>query len=138
MRTLLTVCILAALLGCNKDTSSRNRTAARTDFFKNDRDAYRKVQQYLNAYARGEKLQQIQSISYIDSKDRSYAFVFYRSNQGQSNLVIRQDYVGAQLVGGSSIKCDGTDCTCKVTTLIKSDGTVLLDCSCSSCTMLIN
>ena len=138
MRTILTICIVIALFACNKDTTTRNRNTARTDFFKNDQDAFRKVQQYLKAYGKGGILQKVQNVSYIDSKDQSYAFVFYVTDQGESNLVIRQDYVNEELVGGTSIKCDGPDCACKVSTMVKSDGTVLMDCSCTSCTMLIN
>ena len=138
MRTILTIVILFALFSCNKDTTRRSRTIDRTDFFKNDQDAFRKVQQYLVAYGKGETLQKVQSVSYIDSKDKSYAFVFYLSDRGESNLVIEQDYVDDELVGGSSIKCDGPDCACKVKNMVKSDGTVIMDCSCTSCTMLVN
>lgn len=138
MRILLILSIFIAFTACRKETNNRSRLTERTDFFKNNTDALSRVQRYLAVYAHGEVADSIVGISYIDSKNKSYAFVFYRSNKGEGNLVIMQEYLDEALVSSTSIKCDGEDCACKVKTLITDDGSVLLDCSCSSCTMLIH
>lgn len=141
MKTLITILCFVALAACNKE-NIRNKAADRSDFFKNDRDALTKIQHYLNAYEKGEQVSKIVSVSYIDSKDKSYAFVFYTSNLGQGNLVIEREYGEDEdddtSIGGRSIKCEGEYCNCKVRSIIADNGTVTLDCSCTSCTMLIH
>jgi hypothetical protein len=138
MRIIAALFIVCGFFCCRKNETMVNRVAERTDFFKDSIHALKKVQGYLNLFAKKETVSSIQSVSYIDSKDKSYAFVFYTSDKGENNIVIRQDYKGSDLIGGGSVKCEGEHCSCRVKTLITREGDVVLDCTCTSCTMLLN
>ncbi len=126
------------LTACQKENNPQLPAVSRTIFFKNDADASRKIQMVLNQRSPGEKLERIESISYIDSKNKSYAFIFYMSNKGTGKVILQQQYLNGQALTLSSVTCSGTDCNCQVKTIISNSGSVTLDCSCSSCTMLIN
>lgn len=126
------------LTACQKENNPQLPAVSRTIFFKNDADASRKIQMVLNQRSPGEKLERIESISYIDSKNKSYAFIFYTSNKGTGKVILQQQYLNGQALTLSSVTCSGTDCNCQVKTIISNSGSVTLDCSCSSCTMLIN
>lgn len=126
------------LTACQKENNPQLPAVSRTIFFKNDADASRKIQMVLDQRSPGEKLERIESISYIDSKNKSYAFVFYTSNKGTGRVILQQRYLNGQALTLSSVTCSGTDCNCQVKTIISNSGDVTLDCSCSSCTMLIN
>lgn len=128
---ILIICCTA----CTK--ASINQKKQRTDFFQTKDDAFKKVQQALDLHQTHEQLTLIENITYIDATQKSYAFVFYRSNFGLSNIVFeqKQDSLGVQNI--TSIKCEGEQCDCKVKAVILREGDVLLDCSCKSCTMLI-
>ncbi len=136
MRYLLIV--LLAFLACTKNPTESK--SSRTDFFNNEKDAFKKVQQALQQHNPKEHLVHIDNITYIDASKKSYAFVFYRSTMGSSNIVFQLNQSpSARADGGvTSIKCDGDDCDCKVKTVISREGDVTVDCSCKSCTMLIN
>ena len=138
MRKFLIAGCLFCLVACQKDQQVQTASATRTDFFANNVDALKTVQQILDKSAPGEKVDQIESISYIDARAKSFAFVFYHSNKGKQNLVIQKNFVGEDNVQVTSTKCDGEDCSCKVKTIISENGDVSVDCSCKSCTMLIN
>ncbi len=138
MKKLFIICALTALTGCSKEKTTGLTNIPQRNFFKTDAEAFRQVQQQISKFAPGEKLQSIQSISYINSRNKSFAFIFYRSNKGASNVVIRKEYVNDQEIEMTSVKCDGEYCDCKVKTIIDNAGNITLDCSCSSCTMLIN
>lgn len=126
------------LTACQKENNPQLPAVSRTIFFKNDADASRKIQMVLNQRSPGEQLERIESISYIDSKNKSYAFIFYTSNKGTGKVILQQQYLNGQALTLSSVTCSGTDCNCQVKTIISNSGSVTLDCSCSSCTMLIN
>lgn len=126
------------LTACQKENNPQLPAVSRAIFFKNDADASRKIQMVLDQRSPGEKLERIESISYIDSKNKSYAFVFYTSNKGTGRAILQQRYLNGQALTLSSVTCSGTDCNCQVKTIISNSGDVTLDCSCSSCTMLIN
>lgn len=83
------------------------------------------------------KAEALESVSYIDSKTKSYAFVFYRSTKGVENIVIEQEYTGTVVSNIKTIKCAGEDCDCKVVTVISDEGDVTVDCTCHSCEMII-
>lgn len=126
------------LTACQKENNPQLPAVSRAIFFRNDADASRKIQMVLDQRSPGEKLERIESISYIDSKNKSYAFVFYTSNKGTGRAILQQRYLNGQALTLSSVTCSGTDCNCQVKTIISNSGDVTLDCSCSSCTMLIN
>ncbi len=98
--------------------------------------------QTIQAAIRGQhpddQLLEINSISYIDSKDKSYALVFYRSNRKSGNLLLEQKYEKGIRVSSTATTCEGANCNCKVVTTISNEGDVKVNCSCTSCTMLIN
>lgn len=121
---------------CHKENNPPSMS--RTDFFNNELEAVQKVQSLLDRRASGEKLERIESISYIDSKNESYAFVFYQSNKRFGNMVLKQQYVNGQKSAMTSVTCTGSDCNCKVSTTISNAGNVTVGCSCSSCTMMVN
>lgn len=129
---------IMTLTACQKENNPQLPAVSRTIFLKNDADASRKIQMVLDQRSPGEKLERIESISYIDSKNKSYAFVFYTSNKGTGRVILQQRYLNGQALTLSSVTCSGTDCNCQVKTIISNSGSVTLDCSCSSCTMLIN
>ena len=129
---------LFILLGCNKESNRQLRIPEHPSFFKNESDMYRQVQLALDKLAPGRKLQEIQSVSYIDSRNASYAFIFYRSGSKESNVVMRQQYAGNKVVAYESVTCEGASCECKVRTVINNQGDVTMDCSCPSCTKLVN
>ncbi|MDP1764952.1 MAG: hypothetical protein Q8L07_13810 [Sediminibacterium sp.] len=138
MKTLFILAGMIILTACQKENNQRLPAVSRTIFFKNNADASRKIQTVLDQRSLGEKLERIESVSYIDSKDKSYAFVFYTSNKGSGNVILQQQYLNGQALALSSVTCSGTNCNCQVKTIISNSGSVTLDCSCSSCTMLIN
>ncbi|MEK7198947.1 MAG: hypothetical protein AAB212_03375 [Bacteroidota bacterium] len=138
MKMLFIMAGIMILTACQKENNPQLPAVSRTIFFKNDADASRKIQMVLNQRSPGEKLERIESISYIDSKNKSYAFIFYTSNKGTGKVILQQQYLNGQALTLSSVTCSGTDCNCQVKTIISNSGSVTLDCSCSSCTMLIN
>jgi len=129
---------ILVLTACQKENNPQLPAVSRTIFFKNDTEALQKIQMVLDQRSPGEKLERIESVSYIDSKNKSYAFVFYKSNKCTSNVILQQQYLNGQALALSSVTCSGTDCNCQVKTIISNSGDVTLDCSCSSCTMLVN
>ncbi len=137
MKQLFTVLVMTALLSCSKNKDVHQMSNQRTDFFANESVAAKTVQTALDKKKKGEKLEKIESISYIDGKDKSYAFIFYKTNMGGGNLVIERGYVNNQLILKSTT-CEGEECTCKVKTVIASNGEVSLACSCKSCSMVID
>lgn len=130
--------ILILFIACTKK-SPENKNI-RTDFFISESDAFNKVQLALQQHNPKEQLVHIDNITYVDASQKTYAFVFYHSNMGNSNIVFqRNNHTTARADGGvTSIKCEGEDCDCKVKTVITREGDVNVDCSCKSCTMLIN
>ena len=138
MKKLVVLAGIMILVACNKENNPQPPPMSRTDFFSNEKDLQQKIQTALDQHRPGEKLERIESISYIDSRNKSFAFVFYRSNKGSSNVVIQKQYLGRDQYAVNSVKCDGAGCDCKVKTIIGNNGDVTLDCSCSSCTMLVN
>lgn len=136
MKTIYIFTVMLLLASCSKEVV-HNRAANRVDFFADDRDALCKVQRYAASFGRKELVNKILSVSYIDSERKSYAFVFYESDHGAGNMVIEQEYNGGMVLFSKSIKCEGESCSCKVKSIIGDNGDITLDCSCSSCTMLI-
>jgi hypothetical protein len=94
------------------------------------------VQATLKKKNNGEQLVRLQSISYIESKGKRFAFVFYETNKGTRNLVVERDSSGTALLGKIT-SCDGEECQCKVRTVIGNNGEVSVDCNCKSCDMII-
>lgn len=139
MRNITIFFALVLLASCSKE-SVHNRNASRVDFFADERDALCKIQRYASGFGKKETVDKILSVSYIDSDKKSYAFVFYNSDRGPGNMVIEQGYTGdSNLVAYSkSIKCESDWCACKVRSIIDDNGQITLDCSCSTCTMLIH
>ncbi len=136
MRILFIVAVMIMLAACHKENNPPSMS--RTDFFNNELEAAQKVQSLLDRRSKGEKLERIENISYIDSKNKSYAFVFYQSNKGFSNIVLQQQYLNGQKSAMTSVTCAGSNCSCKVSTTISNAGDVTVGCSCSSCTMMVN
>lgn len=136
MRYLLFV--LVVFTACTKKPLETQNT--RTDFFVNEQDAFEKVKQAILQHNQQEQLKHIDNITYIDASQKSYAFVFYRSNMGSSNIVFQMNHhTNAREDGGvTTIKCEGEECDCKVKTVITREGDVTVDCTCKSCTMLVN
>ena len=134
MRYLLYILVL--FTACTKKPTGIK--SSRIDFFTDNTDAFKKVQLALHQHNIKEQLILIENITYIDAVQKSFAFVFYRSNMGLSNVVFQLNHNPTAKEQVTSIKCDGEDCDCKVKTIITSTGDVTVDCTCKSCTMLIN
>jgi hypothetical protein len=138
MKTFFSTLLILVLASCQKNANTVSVLYDRPVFFENDREMMQTVQAALDQAALGEKLERVEHISYIDSKQKSYAFVFYQSNKGSNNVVIQKQYLPDNKVALSSVRCEGLDCNCQVKTIIDNNGGVSVDCSCSSCTMLVN
>ena len=136
MKNILVIACILFLSACNKVNEQKMPLVQEHDFFKDKTDMQQMVQIALQKLSPGEKLEGVESVSYIDSKDKRYAFVFYRSNKRAGNVVLQKQYVNSQLVAASASTCEGADCACQVTTIISNSGTVTLGCSCKSCTLL--
>lgn len=138
MKILFSVIAIVLLTACQKENNFADPIVSRAYFFKNEAEAFREVQSVISQRSPGEKLARIQSISYIESKNKQYAFVFYESDKGTRNIVFEKQYSNGQSISTNSITCGGGACDCKVTTVISNSGDVTVGCSCSSCTMAVN
>lgn len=134
----LLFCLLGLMSSCKKEDPSLVPTSATHVFFKNRSAMLQEVQAVLTDRYPGATLQEITHVSYIDSRDKSYALVFYKSNKRSGNLLLERKYRKGVLYSTSSGTCEGVDCNCQVVTTISDAGDVTINCSCSSCTMLIN
>lgn len=138
MRKLLSITVILFSVACTKTDPAKIPTAATHVFFQNETEMNRTVRIVLERLSPGEKMEAIDNVSYIDSKDKSYALVFYHSNKRAGNLLLEHAHLKGMVVAATSIKCEGADCACKVMTTISNAGDVTVNCSCSSCTMLTN
>lgn len=138
MKLLFVLAGFTFFAACQKENEPQLPSVSRTVFFKGNVDASRTIQTVLDQRSPGEKLERIESIDYIDSKDKSYAFVFYKSNRGTGKVILQQRYQNGVALAMSSVTCSGTDCNCQVSTIISNSGDVTVGCSCKSCTMLVN
>ncbi len=128
---------IVAIVSCTKNKDVQTTPANRTDFFADQGDAAKKIQTVLDKGGKGEKLQKIESITYTDSKSKSYAIVFYQSNLGARSIAMERDYASGSNFN-TVITCEGANCDCKVQTIIGRNGDVTIQCSCSTCTMVID
>lgn len=138
MKKLLFLLLVLTAFACQKQTTQNPNPQIRPDFFSGQDDVNRTVALALDKEGQGAKLQKIQSISYLDSGENSWAILAYQTDRGNSNLVIKKETVGDGSYKVSTIKCDGASCDCLVRVVIGNDGGVTVGCNCSSCTMLIN
>lgn len=136
-RSVLFFCVLALVLSCKKEETSAIPTSATHVFFRNRSDMVQQIQSVIAQRYPGEALGEITHVSYIDSRDKSYALVFYKSNKRSGNLLLERTYNKGVLYSASSGTCEGVGCNCQVITTISSSGSVKISCSCSSCTMLV-
>jgi hypothetical protein len=134
----LLICFLTMFLACKKEDPSAIPTSATHVFFKNQTDMVQQIQSVIEKRYPGERLGEITNVSYIDSKDKSYALVFYKSSKRSGNLLLERKYMQGVLYSSSTGTCEGINCNCQVLTTISNAGDVTISCSCSSCTMLIN
>jgi len=134
------LCCLFALVisSCKKEDPSLIPTAATHVFFKNQSDMQQQIQSVVTNRYPSEHLEEITHVSYIDSRDKSYALVFYKTEKRSGNLLLKQEFKNGVLLSTSTGTCEGVGCNCQVVTTITSSGEVKISCSCSSCTMLVN
>lgn len=135
---LLLFCFLIMFLACKKEEPSTIPSSASHVFFKNHDDMVQQIQSVIAKRYPNETLHEITNVSYIDSKDRSYALVFYKSSKRSGNLLLERKYNQGVLSEASTGTCEGTGCNCQVLTTITNAGDVKISCSCSTCTMLVN
>lgn len=134
------LCFLAVILlfvSCRKENPSDLPTSASHEFFSSRTDMVRQIQSVIRQRYPGDQLQQISHVSYIDSKDKSYALVFYQSSKRKGNILMERIYKNGVLTATQSGTCEGTGCNCQVVTTISNSGEVKITCSCSTCTMLV-
>lgn len=134
----LLCCLFALVLSCKKEKPSLIPTAATHVFFKNQSDMQQQIRSVITGRYPSEHLQEITHVSYIDSRDKSYALVFYKTEKRSGNLLLEQEFKNGVLLSSSTGTCEGLGCNCQVVTTITSSGDVKISCSCSSCTMLVN
>ncbi len=139
MQKLLLIACLVWLSACTKSGNDySNSLPSQRPFFKNGNEAFTLVKSQVSRFHKDENLKTIDSISYMYSPNRSYAFVFYTSSKGTSNMVIQKSYVQDVAQDVTVTKCSGPSCNCQVMAIISNSGNVDVSCSCSSCTMTIN
>ena len=134
---ILFFCFPLMFVSCKKEEAARIPTSATHVFFKNRTDMLRQIQSVIDKRYPGDTLREITHVSYIDSRDKSYALVFYKSGKRSGNLLLEQTYKQGVLYAASSASCEGIGCNCQVVTTISNAGNVTVNCSCSSCTMLV-
>lgn len=132
MKRMILIFSLAGLLACKKEQTQ----APRADFFKDEQDALKTVQNILDKRPGIEHINKVSSISYIDTRTKSVAFVFYESDKGLQNIVFQKDRTSLQTNNYSITKCEGEECACKVNAVISDNGDVTMSCSCKSCSMV--
>lgn len=66
------------------------------------------------------------------------ATVYYESSRGEEMVSIFQSTASLVFDGGKLYKCIGDVCDCKNQNIINPDGTVTVNCTCTSCTMIVN
>lgn len=111
--------------------------SASHEFFKSQADMSGQIQSFIAKRFPNEILKEISHVSYIDSRDKSYALVFFQSNKRSGNLLLEKKYQNGVLYAASGTSCEGVGCNCEVITTISNAGDVTVKCSCSSCTMLV-
>jgi hypothetical protein len=122
-------------LSCNKEGGYDPTKIPHRVFFKNKTEAFQLVQSILDQNRPGEKLEVIENITYMDSKDKSYAFVFYKSNKGRSNLSIEKVFEGENEMSATSYQCQGSSCDCTVVAMA-SNGHIKMSCNCTTCDLV--
>jgi hypothetical protein len=105
--------------------------------FASESDASNALTNYFIQSANGEQLLRITNIVYLESGNKTYALVYYESNQRTSNILFEKVYQGQDVVSGSHHQCSGTSCDCKVAASIGQNGEVSIGCSCTGCTMTV-
>ncbi len=139
MQKLFLFACLVWLSSCAKTGNDySNSLPSKRPFFKNGDEAFDLVKSQVRRFHIDENLKSIDSISYMFSANKSYAFVFYTSNKGSSNMVIQKSYVQNVAQNVTTTKCSGTSCSCQVMAIISNTGNVDVSCSCPSCTMTTN
>jgi hypothetical protein len=132
----LLVLIVLAGSACTISCRKEKMYFPSPSFFKNTQDANAKVQREIARFHSDELLESIQRISYLNGKDRSYAFIYYKSNKGLKSLAIEADLgVDADGAGWTTYECDGT-CDCNVVGTVSSGGVIKFKCSCASCDLI--
>jgi hypothetical protein len=126
--------MLSAFMACTKNNTES--PFERKDFFADSSAAYMETVKALRYFAPTDSLLAIENIAYVDTKQKTYAIVFYKGKQETGNILFCHEWVQGELVS-SSIKCTGENCDCKVRTIVKSNGDVKIDCTCTTCTMHI-
>jgi len=139
MRKSAIVIFCLGLLCCKKEEAASIHALKRTDFFASENAALQTIQLALDERQESdgarEIAERIESVSYIDTRAKSLAVVFYHSNLGLKNMVITRDLLHPNQLP-STTKCEGEECTCKVSTIIADNGDVTMTCSCKSCSMI--
>lgn len=136
-KILLFLCLISFICSCQKEDKYLIPTSAKHEFFQNQADMTSQIQSFVTQRFPGEILDQITHVSYIDSRDRSYALVFFTSNKRSGNILLERKYKNGVLLAASGTSCEGVGCNCEVITTISNEGDVSVKCSCSSCTMLV-
>jgi hypothetical protein len=66
------------------------------------------------------------------------ATVYYESSRGEEVVSIFEPTTKLSIDGGKLYKCVGDVCNCKNENIINPDGSVSVNCTCTSCTMIVN
>ncbi|MBH2005678.1 MAG: hypothetical protein I8H66_13415 [Sphingobacteriia bacterium] len=135
---LLFLCLITVVYSCKKEQESFIPISTKHEFFKSRADMVSQIQSFVSQRFPNETLDEISHVSYINSRDKSYALVFFKSNKRSSNLLLEHKYKNGVLLAASGTSCEGVGCNCQVITTISNEGDVAVKCSCSSCTMLVN
>lgn len=138
MQKLFLFVAIISFCACTKTDTNYSAGSSKRQFFKSSEEAFNIVKEQLQKFHSDENLKTIDRISYLYSGTKAYAFVFYSSNRGSSNLVLNKDYGADDSIGYTVTKCNGESCNCYVNAVISNDGNISVSCSCTSCTMTIN
>lgn len=145
MRKLLYFIIIIGLTaGCTKNNNFELSSPEKHTFFQSEDDALAKTQQELNFFSSHEIASKIDKISYFDSKDKAYAFVYYYSDKGYSNVLIEKNFTTSK-DGTVSERITSTKCTgrcganpCLLEAHFDANGNCsYAECTCTACKMEI-
>ena len=85
-----------------------------------------------------QQLVVVDQVENFESLDNSYALVHFTTTTGSSSILIEHTYEAETLIAKKSYRCVGTGCECQVIAFTDATGKLVVDCSCTSCTMEIN
>lgn len=137
MKKLLIILLMFSFAACSKIADKHSPSEVQPPFFKNADEVSVLVKSAIKKLKLDGELKSIGHISYLQTGTKDLAFIFYASTKGDKNMVVIKDHTASLLDDGGSVSvCQDGSCDCKVRAVFHNDGSVTVDCSCTSCKMV--